>query len=56
MFRLTTEEWEDMRSHIVTAYQNLKEIEDRFTDVYEAINYLLEKTNSDNVQIQLIRG
>lgn len=104
MFRLTSEEWEDMRSQIVTAYQNkrnvsatpfafteqglamlsgvltsekaisvnitimrafvmirqyaltykeladkLKEIEGRFTDVYEAINYLLEK---DKLQIE----
>jgi hypothetical protein len=103
MFRLTLDEWESMRSQIVTAYSNkrnvsatpyafteqglamlsgilnsdkaisvniaimrafvmirqyaltykelsdkLKEIEGRFTDVYEAINYLLEK---DKLQI-----
>jgi len=103
MFRLTTEEWESMRSQNVTALPNkrnisatpfafteqglamlsgilnsekaisvnitimrafviirqyaltykeltekLKEIEGRFTDVYEAINYLLEK---DKLQI-----
>ena len=66
MFRLSSEEWVSMRSHFVTALpnkRNVSAIPFAFTEqgvsmlsgilnVYDAINFLLQKDNKETEQKQ----